>query len=152
MDEILDDEENVFAGAKPFGNISEIGHDGGNEPAATYNRMSTEESTDTTFSIGQLARMTTIRRVFEEFKVDISKLRFADLYEMITDTRDFSEESLKKLWKNTFNPELRADQTLVQRTKISVEDSYGLIEEDDNCLVFDSKESAESEKNKMTIQ
>ena len=52
MDEILDDEENVFAGAKPFGNISEIGHDGGNEPAATYNRMSTEESTDTTFSIG----------------------------------------------------------------------------------------------------
>ena len=57
--------------------------------------------------------MTTIRRVFEEFKVDISKLRFADLYEMITDTRDFSEESLKKLWQNTLNPELRADQTLV---------------------------------------
>ena len=57
--------------------------------------------------------MTTIRRVFEEFKVDISKLRFADLYEMITDTRDFSEESLKKLWQSSFNPELRADQTLV---------------------------------------
>ena len=70
MDEILDDEENVFSGVKPFGNISEIKPDGSNESAA-YSRMISEESADTTFSMGQLARMTTIRRVFEEFKVDI---------------------------------------------------------------------------------
>ena len=50
--------------------------------------------------------MTTIRRVFEEFKVDIAKLKFTDLYEMITDTRDFSEESLKHLWSSKNNPEL----------------------------------------------
>ena len=93
--------------------------------------------------------MTTIRRVFEEFKVDITKLRFADLYNMITDSRDFSQESLKQLWKGTFNPDLREGQTLTQRTQICVEDTYELIEDDNSCLVFDTNETQKDSE--MTI-
>ena len=47
--------------------------------------------------------MTTIRRVFEEFNVDITNKTFSDIYEMVCERRDFSEESLKILWGNTYH-------------------------------------------------
>lgn len=162
MDEILEDEADQFNGIgsiggikpQPFGNISEIAENVGatndQEASATSSNVNRQDSQDTTaLSICSLSRMTTIRRVFEEFKVDITKLRFADLYNMITDSRDFSQESLKQLWKGTFNPDLREGQTLTQRTQICVEDTYELIEDDNSCLVFDTNETQKDSE--MTI-
>ena len=68
MDEILDDEEEGLKSEFGGGNISEI-KDGSN---STSMLNSGNSNASDVFSIGQLSRMTTIRRVFEEFNVDIT--------------------------------------------------------------------------------
>ena len=47
-----------------------------------------------------LQRFTTIRRVFEEFKMDITQNKFSNLVEYVEDRRDLSDEALKKLWES----------------------------------------------------
>ena len=48
------------------------------------------ESGASNFSVGSLNRMTTIRKVFESFNLDITKRTFADLYAAILERRDLS--------------------------------------------------------------
>ena len=48
------------------------------------------DSGTSNFSVGSLSRMTTIRKVFESFNLDIKKRTFADLYAAILERRDLS--------------------------------------------------------------
>ena len=150
MDEILDDEEENCLDENRFGtgNISEIVNDNDDLSgmASSYDRS------DTAFSIGQLARMTTIRRVFEEFKIDIMHMTFADLHELLKDTRDFSQESIKKLWSSTFNAPLEEGQSIEQTTLMCIEDSYDLVENENDCLVYNSSDAPDPQNDKLTIK
>lgn len=47
------------------------------------------------FSLSQLHRMSTIRRIFEQYNVDISKSTFRDVFNLLADSRDLGEESVK---------------------------------------------------------
>jgi len=42
--------------------------------------------------------MTTIRHVFESFKLDIASNSFSDLYKTLYERRDLSDESAKKMY------------------------------------------------------
>ena len=97
-------------------------------------------------------RFTTIRRVFEEFKIDITRNKFSNLVEYIEDRRDLSDEALKKLWESKPRyPPILEGQTLVKQYFIHIDDTYGAIDDEDDCLVYDSEDKPDSERNTETI-
>ena len=99
-----------------------------------------------------LQRFTTIRRVFEEFKIDITRNKFSNLVEYIEDRRDLSDEALKKLWESKPRyPPILEGQTLVKQYFIHIDDTYGAIDDEDDCLVYDSEDKPDSERNMETI-
>ena len=50
------------------------------------------------FSIGQLARMTTLRRIYESYNLDINSCTFKDLNEKVAENRDLSPEAIQNLY------------------------------------------------------
>ena len=144
MDEILDNEEGEMTDKK-FG-----GGDFGISEIKGAQDSVVSQGSDAVFTMGQLSRMTTIRRVFEDFDVDITQSTVLDLYEMLREKRDFSDESHVTMWRKTFNPPLQEGQIVTSQRLIKVEDSYGLIE-DENCLIFNSDDLPDEEQDSMTI-
>lgn len=61
-----------------------------------------------TFDSG-LSRMTTIRKVFENFDVDINNQTFRDLYASLVGRRDLSAEAVQAMYSNQINTPLRED-------------------------------------------
>lgn len=45
--------------------------------------------------MSQLSRMSTIRRIFEQYNVDISKSTFRDVFDLVADSRDLSDVSVR---------------------------------------------------------
>lgn len=80
-DMILDDE----ADQPDFGSVSGY-FDQGN-----LSDIKAKES----FSMSQLSRMSTIRRIFEQYNVDISKSTFRDVFDLVADSRDLSDVSVR---------------------------------------------------------
>ena len=86
----------------------------------------------------QLMRMTTIRRVFEKFDVDINAHSLQDLYNELLNRRDLSEESLTLMYTSVINPPLQKGQLVQARVVFTIDDTYGQIDES-LVTVFDSK-------------
>ena len=101
MDEILDNEEGEMTDKKFGGGDLGISEIKGAQDSVV------SQGSDAVFTMGQLSRMTTIRRVFEDFDVDITQSTVLDLYEMLREKRDFSDESHVTMWRKTFNPPLQ---------------------------------------------
>lgn len=95
--------------------------------------------------------MTTIRRVFEEFKVDITQMTFKDLYELLRETRDFSDESMQNLWNGSLKQQIKDGQTIEQTTLMCILDTYELVEDEEECLVFDSSAPPNAERDSVPI-
>ena len=80
--------------------------------------------------------MTTIRRVFESFDLNIAVHSFNDLYKELQKRRDLSDESAKAMYDGKLNPPLKEGQSVVLRTLFTIDDNYGMLESDH--VVFDS--------------
>ena len=57
--------------------------------------------------------MSTIRKLFDSYDINIGTTSFRDFYEMLKEQRDLSDESLKTMWKSTLNPPLQENQKVV---------------------------------------
>ena len=69
--------------------------------------------------------------------MDITLKKFSDLAESIANRRDLSDEALKKIWESKpKNPPIQEGQTLVQQSYIRIDDTYGAIDDEDDCLVL----------------
>lgn len=84
-------------------------------------------------------RLSTIKRVFENFSVDIQKTCFHHLAEAIQTRRDLSESSNRKAYErlhllDSTDPAAKISFNL----KFALEDPYGLIEDD--IVVYDSSD------------
>lgn len=64
----------------------------------------------------------------------------ADVHKSLLERRDLSEDSVKTLYERNINPPLGQGQRLVAKVLFSVDDTYGVIE-DDKTLVFDSSKA-----------
>lgn len=84
--------------------------------------------------------------------MDITLKKFSDLAESIANRRDLSDEALKKIWESKpKNPPIQEGQTLVQQSYIRIDDTYGAIDDEDDCLVYDSQDKPDSDRNMETI-
>jgi len=81
-------------------------------------------------SFGSLIRMTTVRRVFESFDFEIGTKTFKDLYDALSQRRDMSEQTLRSLYEQKMNLQLKEGQQLAVSTRIFIDDCYEQLQED----------------------
>ena len=48
--------------------------------------------------------MSTIRKLFDSYDINIAEKSFRDFYEILKEKRDLSDEALRTMWKSTLNP------------------------------------------------
>ena len=50
--------------------------------------------------------MSTIRKLFDSYDININVMSFRDFYDMLKEQRDLSDEACMSMWKSTLNPPL----------------------------------------------